>query len=202
MTRPSRPSRPRARALVVALVALPVLAVAAPASAHTGIEGAVPADGQALAALPTQVELAFEGSVSQPFVAVTAPDGTSISAGEAAVAGESVVQPLAASAAAGRYTVTYRVVGADGHKVQGTTHFDVTAPAAAAPYVHVPAQPVAVPEPALQVADVVTAAASADDAQGASPVQGVLEGGAAVLLVGAWATWLRRRRTAAASGRG
>lgn len=100
-----------------------------PAAAHTELESSDPADGAMLAEAPAQVTLTFGEAVTEPaYVVVTAPDGTRVEDGDAAVLDETVRQPLDAvetAAQEGSWTLAYRVVSVDGHPVTGELTFGV-----------------------------------------------------------------------------
>jgi methionine-rich copper-binding protein CopC len=108
--------------------------LAAPAYAHTHLKSAVPADGSTLESAPTQFVLTFteparitalsiqkEGAVEQKISALPTT----------ATAEAKVVAPKLEN---GRYTLNYRVVGADGHVMSGKVSFTVGGkPAAGTP---------------------------------------------------------------------
>ncbi|MCX5601258.1 copper resistance protein CopC [Streptomyces phaeochromogenes] len=122
-----RAVRTAARALVVP-AALAALAVAAPqAAAHTELDISSPGANAELAGLPPRVTLTFSDAMTQKYakVVVTAPDGKSAVTGEPQVSGKRVTLALDPTARAGRYTVGYRVVSADGHPVAGSYTFTV-----------------------------------------------------------------------------
>jgi methionine-rich copper-binding protein CopC len=101
------------------------LVLAGPASAHDSIVGSQPADGATVTTPPTQVRITFEEPPTAPglAVAVMAPGGTSVVAGPPTIEGNVVVQELTALSVGGAYSVSYRVVSADGHPVTGTFRF-------------------------------------------------------------------------------
>ncbi|MFF1291705.1 MULTISPECIES: copper resistance protein CopC [unclassified Streptomyces] len=122
-----RAVRTAARALVVP-AALAALAVAAPqAAAHTELDTSSPGAKAELTGLPPRVTLTFSDAMTQKYakVAVTAPDGESAASGEPQVSGKTVTLALEPTSRAGRYTVGYRVVSADGHPVSGSYTFTV-----------------------------------------------------------------------------
>lgn len=99
---------------------------AGPASAHAELTSTTPARGATVTGLPGQVSLTFSEPVARPVaVVVTGPDGGTVSRGGPRIDGGTVTQPVAGSAAAGRYTVSYRAVSDDGHPVSGTVAFTV-----------------------------------------------------------------------------
>ncbi|MEU0720507.1 copper resistance CopC family protein [Streptomyces lavendulocolor] len=124
-----RAVRTAARALVVP-AALAALAVAAPrAAAHTELDISSPGANAELAGLPPRVTLTFSDPMTQKYakVAVTTSDGKSAADGEPQVSGKQVTLALDPASPAGRYTVGYRVVSADGHPVSGSYTFTVAA---------------------------------------------------------------------------
>jgi copper resistance protein C len=99
--------------------------VAAPAFAHTHLKSTIPADGSTVTAPPAEFVLSFsepsrltalsvqkEGGAEQKITALPA----------AATAAAKVAAPKLEN---GRYTLSYRVVGADGHVMNGKVTFTV-----------------------------------------------------------------------------
>jgi methionine-rich copper-binding protein CopC len=100
---------------------------AAPASAHTALRSSSPAEGAVLTTSPGEVRLAFtERPASAPVEVAVTRDGRVVGSGPARTDGSSVVTPVSLPGP-GAYTVAYRVVGGDGHPVQGTVRFRVAA---------------------------------------------------------------------------
>lgn len=124
-------SRPVRTALAALGAGLAVALAAAPAYAHTELASSNPADGATLSAAPARVVLTFtEAPVALGAqVVVTGPAGA-VSAGAPRLDGLTVVQDVQPSAAAGRYTVEWRLTANDGHPVSGTLGFTATAAAA------------------------------------------------------------------------
>lgn len=103
-----------------------VLATATGADAHAVLVASSPTDGAVSAQEPSSVSLTFSGVVRGPaYVTVSAPDGTPANRGRATVLDHRVVQATRSLGIAGRYAMSYRVVSADGHPVEGTVHFTV-----------------------------------------------------------------------------
>ncbi|MEU0042983.1 copper resistance CopC family protein [Streptomyces werraensis] len=123
-----RAARASARVLVVPAAALAVLPVTAPpAAAHTELDSSSPGANATLAGLPPRITLTFSDEMTQKYakVAVTGPDGESVGIGNPQVQDESVSIPVDVGSPAGRYTVGYRVVSADGHPVSGSYTFTI-----------------------------------------------------------------------------
>ncbi|HET6710731.1 copper resistance CopC family protein [Amycolatopsis sp.] len=152
-------------ALVLALSG--VLLVAGPASAHTELKSSSPAEGASLAAPPRKIELTFEEPVTlQPDpLSVTGPDGAKWAVGTPLVVDAVISAPVTPAGPAGAYTLTYKVVSADGDKVTAAVRFTLTAPvssSAAAPTSPAaattePATPTPTPAPASDIGAAVPA---------------------------------------------
>jgi methionine-rich copper-binding protein CopC len=104
--------------------ALPV----SPASAHTGLVSATPSSGSTVDGVPARVELDFSSPVQARLaqVVVSDADGYDHVVGPVASFDNRVAAQLE-GLRAGRYTVAYRVVAADGHPVVGRYVFVVSA---------------------------------------------------------------------------
>ena len=99
-----------------------------PAAAHTSLLSSDPEDGASLTASPTQMTLIFTENVEAPaFVAVVAPDGSPVKVSSVQAVDRRATAQIEDASQQGRYTVSYRVVSADGHPVEGTIHYSVTA---------------------------------------------------------------------------
>jgi methionine-rich copper-binding protein CopC len=94
--------------------------------AHTGLAGATPADGAVLHAAPAALELDFTGDVQLLKVEVVdAADVVQpLEFQPSADAAKTFAIPLPALAPAA-YEVSWTVLGADGHRVEGTFGFTV-----------------------------------------------------------------------------
>lgn len=101
---------------------------AGPASAHDELIATDPAVGAAVAQAPSAVTLTFSENVlpTGAAIEVSGADGVAWSTGDVSISGAQVRRPLRAGAPAGAYTVTWRVVSADGHPVSGQFGFAVT----------------------------------------------------------------------------
>lgn len=104
-----------------------VLLGSGPASAHASLVGSDPEDGATLDAAPTAISFTFNENIGNPaYIAVTAPDGSTIDVGTVRAVDQKVTTTLADVDQKGRYTAAYRVVSADGHPVEGTIHYSTT----------------------------------------------------------------------------
>ncbi len=133
-------SRQRRTPAAVAVLAA-VLAVtgglvwlgAAPALAHANLVRAVPGDGATVTTAPGRVRLVFDENVRTPAaVVVTGPTGRQVEQGQVWVL-DNTANVRVDVTAAGRYTVAFRVVSADGHPVSARTTFRFTPGGSAQP---------------------------------------------------------------------
>jgi copper resistance protein C len=195
----SRVSRTLAGAAATALAALFVV-LGGPAAAHTGLQSSAPADGEALTSAPDTVTLTFATAVASEFaqVAVTGPDGQSITTGEAAVEGAVVRQPVSPGGD-GTYAVAYRVVSDDGHPVSGELSFTLTG-TGAVPAETDAAEPTeaSTPAPSTTTAAAASPAADSDTSSGSGWGLWLLLVGVVVMFVGG--TMLALRRPGSAGG--
>ena len=116
------------RALWVVLIFLFI----PPASAHTSLVSANPAEKSIVAEAPLAISLMFNedllllGDKNPNQVDVVDEAGIKVS-GEATVNGPIISAPLSIENP-GRYNVSYRVASGDGHIVTGEYHFTVASP--------------------------------------------------------------------------
>ncbi|QXJ25186.1 copper resistance protein CopC [Actinomadura graeca] len=111
--------RPLRRLGLVAALAVAFGAVtASPALAHTKLVSSTPAKG-ATAGPVTEIKLVFSDQIRVAKVVVKDKANKTYQAGEAVRAGTTVTQKLTGALPAGSYTVAYRVVGEDGHPIEG-----------------------------------------------------------------------------------
>lgn len=115
-------------ALATLLVAMAV--TAPPASAHARLEASSPKDGSTLTATPPEVMLRFNEPIKSGLNQVSVTSGsTDATDGKLEVEGNTVYQPLKSTLDKGSYTVTYKVVSADGHPISGSLKFSYAPPA-------------------------------------------------------------------------
>jgi copper resistance protein C len=105
---------------VLVAVGLLVVSVGS-AAAHSELVSSSPADGARLVTAPATVELTFNEPVSDVGLQVVArgPVGI-VELPPAQVVGTQVITEWPQSAPPGEYVVSYRVVSADGHPIDGT----------------------------------------------------------------------------------
>ncbi|WP_031464868.1 copper resistance CopC family protein [Sciscionella sediminilitoris] len=120
------------RAVLLAALMLGFAGLAGPAFAHNTFVGSSPGNGATVGSSPKQVTVTFGEPVQQGEnrISVLGPDGRSQWQAQrlATVDGDSVRVPLRELGPAGRYTIAYRVISADGHPVSGTATFTLSTP--------------------------------------------------------------------------
>ncbi|MEV8432398.1 copper resistance CopC family protein [Streptomyces chartreusis] len=184
------------RIAVPVAAALTILAVATPqAAAHTELDAGSPAAKATLAGLPPRLTLTFSDEMTQKYakLAVSGPDGKSAATGVPEVQGRTVTLPLETRSPAGRYTVGYRVVSADGHPVSGSYTFTVKAANSPSPSPRADQRADARPSPAAGTAR--TAAAHDGKSSGTTPLA-LVGGGALAMTAAAVGAYVARRRRA------
>ena len=104
-----------------------VLLVVAPSSAaaHSSRVETNPSDGATLKALPAEATVTFDEAPKTADVVLARPDGK-VDKLKTEVAGSTIKAHLPADGPRGVYTLSYRVVSADGHPVSGSITFGVT----------------------------------------------------------------------------
>jgi len=114
------------RALGVAFVGgLAVLLSTAPVSAHSVLVSSSPPDGSIITSAPKQVTLTFNENIIAvgDEVSVLSPTGANVAVGTPSVVNATVTQPIKTLDTNGRYSISYRIVSADGHPVYRTLTF-------------------------------------------------------------------------------
>ena len=126
----------RTGALLSALAATALgLMSPVPADAHSALVSSSPAAGSTVAAAPTSIVLNFDEAVqelSKSAISVSSPTGAEMVDGSIKIAGPVVQASLAPFTDEGAYTVTFRIVSADGHEVNDTFAFNFFKSASAA----------------------------------------------------------------------
>lgn len=113
---------------LAALLAV-MVASASPASAHARLESSSPTDGATLTAVPPEIMLRFNEPIKDELNEVSVSSGsTDVTDGAMQVEGSSAFQPVKYSMEPGKYTVSYKVVSADGHPVSGSFSFTYDPP--------------------------------------------------------------------------
>ena len=101
--------------------------LAGPASAHAVLVSTTPGESARLDTAPAEVTLRFSEGVTlgAGYARVLTSDGTRVDTDEASADGDTLTIPLDPELADGGYLVTYRIVSADSHPVQGAWSFVV-----------------------------------------------------------------------------
>ena len=188
--------RTSVRALLAVLALLTgagatVLAGAAPAFAHAQLVSSDPKNGDTLAEAPATAVLVFSERLDAPStqLALTNDRGAVVPTKPFAVDGEKLTVPLDLPAA-GLYTLGYRLVSEDGHRVDGKVTFTVRAGTPGS--TNTPTQ--AAPDKGVSGnADGTDQGAGEDGAGGSSTIYWLLGGLALVVVVVLVAVLARRR---------
>lgn len=115
------------------LLLLVLLLAPTAAAAHSNSVETKPEQGANLETLPAEASVTFNEPPQTASVVLKSPDGT-VHKLKTTVAGSTITVQLPADGPRGAYTLSYRVVSADGHPVSGSVRFTVTTgPTAATP---------------------------------------------------------------------
>ena len=133
MTTATPPHRLRRWRLLLVLIGaflMPAVAFAPAASAHATVASSDPADGARLAAAPARVSITFDEPVGLDLGYLKAIDSNGSSVGDGAPThpggqGQTIALALRAGLGDGTYIVSWRVISADSHPVEGTIRFVV-----------------------------------------------------------------------------
>ncbi|HEX6346338.1 copper resistance CopC family protein [Umezawaea sp.] len=166
--------------LACAVACATMLGLAGPALAHNVLISSDPLAGSSVEAGPATVSLTFDqpvnGGPGLNAISVTSPDGGHWEGvGEPTVKDNVVSLPLRPLGPAGEYTVSYRILSADGHPVADSLKFTLTKAGTGTP---APADEVAATDPAST-----PAASTSTESGGGVPIW-VWIVGAVVLLGG------------------
>jgi len=97
------------------------------AYAHSSMIEQFPKGNATISDMPLEVKLTFDEELldlgSGNFVTVKDPSGKEITTGPTVLLSSKISRKLTASTLPGKYSVSYRVVSADGHVVEGTYQF-------------------------------------------------------------------------------
>ncbi|MFG3342559.1 copper resistance CopC family protein [Glycomyces sp. NPDC048151] len=121
---------PIKRAAALALAGLGggllTLGLAAPASAHAALTGTDPEDGATVAEAPAEVTASFSEILDEASteIAVTDPSGAVVDVADPGYDGDTFIQPMLYTTP-GEYTLAFRVISEDGHRVDDAISFTV-----------------------------------------------------------------------------
>ncbi|PSK98571.1 hypothetical protein CLV63_105245 [Murinocardiopsis flavida] len=134
------PTTPAVRRWAVLLTAFAAASAAAlgqapGALAHNTLISSSPEDGKSVGTAPDEIVLTFNDDVMEGGngIVVTAPGGTQVQDGEAAIDGPEASVGLESLTEAGEYTVDYRIISADGHPLKDKLTFTLTEEGVAEP---------------------------------------------------------------------
>lgn len=121
------------RAAVVPVMLAGILLGAAPAYGHVVLVSSDPADGARLDAPPSQVVLVFSEPVNPKLsrVALTIGQTPTPLPSLVRILDDTITAPLPAGS--GNYRLAYRVIGTDGHRIDGRVQFTVAGTARPTP---------------------------------------------------------------------
>jgi methionine-rich copper-binding protein CopC len=120
----------RRLAAVALLAGLTFVGLATPALAHNSLIGSSPADKATVDAGPQTITLTFDQPVQDGdgvnTISIRDPQGNHWEAGPPQVSGSEVTAPVRPLGPSGLYSITWRVLSADGHPVQGALSFTLS----------------------------------------------------------------------------
>ena len=124
----------RAAVALVSAVAL-VMLLAAPGFAHAELKSTDPENGQRLETAPTRITMTFSESVNlvEGGIHLLKGGGQTVTTPDPTVDGHTVTWRMPRSLSDGAYVVSWRVVSADGHPIDGAFAFGVGAAAPVLP---------------------------------------------------------------------
>lgn len=108
----------------LALILISLVLVPSSAAAHSNSVDTNPEDGATLETMPAEATVTFNEAPKTASVVLARPDGR-IDKLTTDVAGSTITVRLPADGPRGVYTLSYRVVSADGHPISGSVTFSV-----------------------------------------------------------------------------
>jgi methionine-rich copper-binding protein CopC len=113
---------------VIGLLAISLISV--PASAHTVVVSASPAENAILEVLPSEISITFAEELidigDSNSISVVDQNGTELTPAKPLVSGAVLTSELSPTETLGLFKVVYRAVAADGHVITGEYEFTVT----------------------------------------------------------------------------
>ncbi len=107
------------------LLLVPLVLVPTAAAAHSNWVDTNPEHGATVETLPAEATVTVNEAPQKADVVLARPDGK-VDKLKSQIVGSTVKVRLPASGPRGAYTLSYRVVSADGHPVSGSTTFTIT----------------------------------------------------------------------------
>lgn len=124
--------RPRTALRAAPLTLILLLAVTTAALAHTALRSSSPAEDERLAVPPTEIRLSFTSAVDPRLARVILATADSapvrLDSVRTGSATDEIVAPILEPVAGGELTVSWQVIGTDGHPVRGRFAFVVDPP--------------------------------------------------------------------------
>ncbi|KOP68729.1 copper resistance protein CopC [Bacillus sp. FJAT-18019] len=116
--------------VVLTLVFLLVLAFPTATWAHSKLETSTPPADAKLTENVSEVSVSFNENIDENLstIKIKNEQGEAVEVAEVTVSENKMVGTLAAPLPSGSYTVEWKIVGGDGHPVDGTYNFEVDAP--------------------------------------------------------------------------
>lgn len=108
-------------------IAASTLLLAHPASAHAHLEKATPGDGSTLSASPAALEMAFSEAARLTALWIQKGDEPRQALKDLPTSASRTVRVALPPLAPGSYTITWRVLAADGHVTSGALHLTISA---------------------------------------------------------------------------
>lgn len=112
--------------LSTAITTLVACLIVDAAQAHAHLEKSTPADGSTVAAAPAAVEMTFSETARLTAVWIQRGQEPKTVVKELPAVADKVLRVVLPALAAGVYTLTWRVVAADGHVSSGAVHFTIS----------------------------------------------------------------------------
>ncbi|PYI64903.1 copper resistance protein CopC, partial [Arthrobacter livingstonensis] len=102
-----------------------IMIPAAAAQAHDVLEATTPSDGSTVGTVPEQITMTFNNTPTAIGSEILIKDsaGTNWANGPVDIVDHVVTQGIKPGAAAGKYTVQWRIVSSDSHPIEGTFSF-------------------------------------------------------------------------------
>jgi hypothetical protein len=125
--------------IVMIAIVLSAVLFSGVAAAHTRLSASVPAENSVADSPVTEIVLDFNTSIEPVSrITVTSESGKEVPLQEVQVSGERLTGKLAEPLPNGAYTVSWKIIGADGHAVNGSYAFAVNVPGIAEPEASAP----------------------------------------------------------------
>lgn len=163
-------------------------------SAHSSMIEQFPKGNETISDMPLEVKLSFDEELldlgSGNSVIVRNPDGKEVTTGATKLLSSNISRDLTASTMPGKYSVSYRVVSADGHVVEGEYQFTLrTKSESKSP------TPIAVPNKSETALPQVITTDHVNHAEGffLHHRDHIILGSLALLVIGIWAYASRRK---------